>query len=500
MSTRLSRNLLAGFMGSAWTAIIGLVVVPFYLRYMGMEAYGLVGFFATMQALFQILDLGLAPTINREVARGSAVGDLEPARNLVHTLSVVYWGTSITIAAVAIVGGPLIAQHWLNANKLPATTVTHAVMLMGLIIATRWPSGMYSGALLGAQRLTVASFINAAMVTVSNVGAVAVLAFVSPRIEAFFIWQAAMGFVNVLVLRMVAWKIIGGSETSRFDVAALRRVWRFSAGMGFVALSELVLVQMDKVLLSKFVSLEDLGRYNLAGLATRVLYLFLFPVFSAIYPRLSAMVAGEQISQIIEFYKTGTRLLLSVVFPLAAFVAVFSTEIFYVWTRDLAVARSIHWVVALLLIGTAMNGAMHFPYALQLAYGKSQLPAMINGVLIAIFIPLVIVLSLHYGIVGGAAAWAILNTAYFFIGTWLTHRVILPGIAIRWMALDVGIPMAFAIVVVVLVGTWVQRQGLNIWMAIAAGAVLSLLSFGLTLLSSPHLWQRSRRLVMTLSA
>jgi O-antigen/teichoic acid export membrane protein len=487
-------------MGSVWTAMIGLLVVPFYLRYMGMEAYGLVGFFATMQALFQVLDLGLAPTLNREVARGSALGDLAPARNLVHTLSVVYWGTSMTIAAVAILAGPVIAQHWLNANRLPTATVSHAVMLMGLIIATRWPSGMYLGAVMGAQRLTIASFINASMVTVSNLGAVAVLAFISPRIEAFFLWQALMGFVNVVVLRTVAWRIIGGSETSRFDAEALKRVWRFSAGMGFVALSELVLVQLDKVLLSRFVTLEDLGRYNLAGLATRVLYLFLFPVFSSIYPRLSAMVASEQTASIIDFYKTGTRMLLAVVFPMAAFVAVFSTEIFYLWTRDLAVATSIHWVVTLLLIGTAMNGAMHFPYALQLAYGKSQLPAMINSVLIAVFIPLVIVLSLRYGILGGAAAWAILNTAYLFLGTWLTHRSILQGIATRWMLQDVGIPLALALVFVVAGGTWVHRQGLNTWTALICGAILAAAACGATLISSPHLLERSRRLVMTLSA
>ena len=39
----LSRNLLAGLINSVWSAFIGLAVIPFYLKYLGVEAYGLIG-------------------------------------------------------------------------------------------------------------------------------------------------------------------------------------------------------------------------------------------------------------------------------------------------------------------------------------------------------------------------------------------------------------------------------------------------------------------------
>ena len=75
----LGRNLLAGLANSIWSALLGLAVVPFYLKYLGIEAYGLIGFFVTTQALLQLLDMGMAPTINREVARCSASGNLQEA-------------------------------------------------------------------------------------------------------------------------------------------------------------------------------------------------------------------------------------------------------------------------------------------------------------------------------------------------------------------------------------------------------------------------------------
>lgn len=45
-----------------------------------------------------LLKMGMAPTINREVARCSAPGDLKEADNLLHTLAVVYWFMAGAIA------------------------------------------------------------------------------------------------------------------------------------------------------------------------------------------------------------------------------------------------------------------------------------------------------------------------------------------------------------------------------------------------------------------
>jgi O-antigen/teichoic acid export membrane protein len=473
MSTQLGRNLFSGFASSAWTAVIGLLVVPFYLRYLGLEAYGLIGLFTAMQALFQLLDLGVAPAINREVARSSVSGEISHARDLLHTLAVVYWSTALLIAALAVAAGPVLSLHWLNANHLSQLTIQRAVVLMGLVIAIRWPLGLYLGVLIGAQRLTVSSAINIIMITVSNVGALLILKLVSNTIEAFFLWQALSGLLNVLVLRAAAWRVLKGEKRSRFDLAKVKQIWRFSAGMGLVAVLGLLLTHLDKFVLSKFVTLQDLGLYNLAGFAARSLYLVLSPVFSAMFPRFSAMVAVDETGKIEELYKIGTRVLLAVVFPVAAYVILFSKEIFLVWTHDPAIAGSVQVVVAFLVFGTAMNGVMHFPYAIQLAYGNSRLPVSINLLLIVIFIPMLILLSQRAGIAGAAASWAILNTMYVGLGTWLTHREILKGIATGWLVRDVGIPFGLTLLIVGVGSAMVFRAVENMYLHLGLGALLS---------------------------
>lgn len=483
----LSRNLLAGMASSAWAALVGLAVVPLYLKYLGIEAYGLIGFFSTVQALLWILDLGLAPTINREVARCSASGHFREAGVLLHTLAIIYWSMGAAIFFFLAALSPLVSEYWLQSRNLPSENITHAVMLMGLIIACRWPVGLYQGALMGAQRLAISSGITISMISVGNFGAVAVLAFVSPTIEAFFIWQACVGLVYAATMRWAAWRIIGRSDDVRFNVDELKRIWRFSAGVSGLALSASILMQMDKVLLSRILSLEDFGKYALAGVVTSGLYVLLAPIFNAIYPRFSALIASGDTETLTRLYRIGTRLLSAVIFPIATLAGVFAEDLVYLWTGNLEISTEVAPILALLLMGTAINGVMIFPYALQLAYGAVRLPLMICLILIVSMVPMTFVLAMAYGAIGGASAWVIMNSAYLVMGSWLTHRVLLKEIGFKWLLWDAGVPLAFSLLVIRVVGERLHDLGQSHVANLLMASGVALLGILASILASPRL-------------
>jgi O-antigen/teichoic acid export membrane protein len=267
----------------------------------------------------------------------------------------------------------------------------------------------------------------------------------------------------------------------------LKRIWRFSAGVSGIALSALVLMQMDKVLLSRILPLEDFGRYMLASLIASGLYVILSPVFNAIYPRMSGLVSSGNTSELVELYRSGTRLLVGFIFPVAITGIVFSRDFVALWTRDPRTASTVAPIFSLFLLGTMLNGAMHFPYALQLAYGATGLPLKINMILIGAFVPTVIFLAERFGAVGGAGAWAILNCLYLFLGTWLTHRSLLKGIGARWILYDVAQPLGLAVLIAGFGGTIVRNVEHQELIRVFIGTVLALVSFAVTVLLSPGL-------------
>lgn len=64
MSLRI--GVISGYASQVYVLILGMAFVPIYIRLIGAEAYGLVGFFTMLQAWFGLLDLGLSATASRE--------------------------------------------------------------------------------------------------------------------------------------------------------------------------------------------------------------------------------------------------------------------------------------------------------------------------------------------------------------------------------------------------------------------------------------------------
>jgi len=483
LSTR--RNLLAGLANSIWSALIGLAVVPLYLKFLGIEAYGLVGFFATMQGVLQLFDMGLSPTINREVARYSATGNLKEAGKLLHTLAVVNGCMALMIASAIVGLAPFIAGYWLHPKNIPQQTVEHAIMLMGLITACHWPIALYQGVLIGAQRLTISSFINISVSTLGSMGAVAILAFVSPTIEAFFLWQAGVCLVHMTAMRWGAWSVVGKSIGVRFDFDELKRVWLFSAGMIGITFTALVFTHFDKIILSKMLSLSEFGYYMLATTVASGLYFLIMPMYNVMYPRLSALVATEDVNLLMNIYRLTTRMFSALLFPLAMLFVICSEYLVLVWTGNPIIASNAAPVVSLMVAGTTLHGVMFLPYALQLAYGMTRLPLIINSILMVLMFPLIIYFVLNYGMLGGAMAWLMLHVLYLVLGTWLTHRYLLKGMAMKWLFHDVGIPLIISLLTGLIGYYFIQGTEYSVYVKLSFFGGLALLDSLFLLLVVP---------------
>ncbi len=453
---RAVKNITIAMANSVVTIVVSLVALPFYLRYLGMEAYGLIGFSVTLQAVSQALDLGLAPTISREVARSIDADGRQRVATLLHTLGIVYIGVSVLIVIAAVIAAPWIGQRWLTAEHVSTKTIVQAVMLMGVSLACRWPISLYQGALVGAHRLALSSTVNIVVSISAALVALTVLAHVSSTIQAFFIVQAAFNLIQACTLRLLAWKVVGVAG-SRFDLAGLRRVWRFSAGMGAITITSLAFTQLDKGLLSKILDLEDFGHYMLAALVVSGLQVVVSPVFNSIYPRFSALAALGKTEELARIYSLGTRMTAAMLFPLAWTLVFHAQDLVLLWTGKPDVAMRAAPIIALLAIGSGLNGIMHFPYALQLARGATGIPLAINLGLLVLLAPLTVTLAMSHGTTGGALSWAIVGLVYVFVGTWLTGKKIMPSAGWRWLAKDVAVPLAISLCPVLL-GAWVCKS------------------------------------------
>lgn len=445
---RAGKNFLAGVASSCWGAVVAVLAVPYYIKYLGVESYGLIGFFAMMQAMLSLLDMGMSPTMNREAARHSALESITEVRALLHTLTVLYLGMGFLIAVGIYLSSNYLSDYWLKIETIDPTVVRHAIILMGVVIACRLPIGLYQGVLMGKQLILLSSKIYILMVSLSSAGAIWVLAFLSSTIEAFFIWQGLVGVFYFIVMRWVTWNALGREEIAKFNIRNLRNIWKFSVGMSGIAFSSIVLLQLDKILLSSLLTLKDFGLYSLAIILAGGLNILVIPLFNVVFPSFSGLVAKKQETQILKIYKTGAHIFSGIIFSLAFSVAFYSHEIVYLWIQDSDIANKISPLVSALIIGGAINGIMIFSYALQLAYGLTRVTLVIILSLIIFYVPATYILVITFGMLGGGYSWLLLNLVYLFFGTWLTHRYLFKTQGFEWILCDVLLPVFISFVTI----------------------------------------------------
>ena len=459
---RLSRfqvNLLTNLVGKGWVALIALAFVPVYIRFLGIEAYGLIGLFAALQAMAQLLDLGISPTVNRELARYSALSKGEgEARDLVRSLEIIAWPIGFILGAVTYGLAPWIAASWIRAETIPIEVLQQAIQLMGIVLALQWPLGLYYGGLIGLQRQALSNSARIVTGTLAALGSVAVLLWISADILTFFRWQAVISAGQVLTVMFLLWRSLPPSgRRPRVVVESLRRVRRFAAGMTGVTITSIVATQLDKVILSSLLSLEAFGYYALAGVIASGLRIVVTPVFDALFPRLSALIAIGDEEGLRSLYHRGAQLMSTLVLPLGLVLALFSYEVVKLWTGDPSTAEQAAPLVTALVIGTALNALWFLPYSLQLASGWTGLAVGLNTVLATALIPALFILTERYGAVGAASAWPMLNGAGVLASSVLTHRRLLKGEWGRWLGDDLVRPLIGATAIIVAVRLLVPR-------------------------------------------
>jgi len=416
---------------------------------LGIEAYGLVGLFATIQAISSLLEVGLSPTMNRELARLSSQSDGARAmRDLLRTVELVYWGIAIVVGAIIALLAPLIASHWVRPQNLPLSQVKDAFLLMGLVFAVQWPSTIYISGLLGVQRHDRLNAVTIATSTLRATGAVLVLWLVAPSITVFFLWQIVAATIQTCGLGYTLWRGLPQAVgRPRFSSDALRRIWRFAAGMSGITVLKVLLTQADKVTLSKLLPLDSYGYYALAGTAGAALNKLVGPFFTAYFPKFSELWSRREWDELRRVYHLGGQLLAVLLLPAAAILAFFSREVLWLWTRNAVIANHTYLLLTLIAAGTALNGLMNLPYALQLASGWTRLPLLTNVIAVVLLVPLLVVATLQWGAVGAASVWVTLNAGYLLFNIPIMHRRILPGEARRWYTKTVGPPFVATLIV-----------------------------------------------------
>lgn len=482
----LNKNIIAGYASQLYITVLGVITLPFYIKYMGAETFGLIGFFTLLQSWFNLLDFGLTPTIARETAKFK-VGGYDSSNYLQ-----LFRALNLFFLCIAVIGGIIlfliteyIAHYWLKIQNLTLSEVVFALQIMAISVVLRWMTGLYRGVISGHELLVWLSGFNTLIASLRFLAIFPILWTFGNTPTIFFSFQLLVVFVEFIGLFFKSKSLLPHNKITRklpWSIEPIKNVLQFSLSIALTSGLWILVTQTDKLIMSSLLSLEQYGYFTLAIVVASGIMLISAPISSAITPRMTKLYEEGKNSELISLYKTSTQLATLIAGSITIILAGFSKSILFLWTNNIYIAQATAPILTLYAIGYGILVVTAFPYYLQYAIGKLNLHIIGSVIYIIILMPLLFWLTQQYGMYGAGYSWLTINIIYLIGYTHIVHNKYIPKQHFDWLFNDIFIPLTPSILVIL-----VTRYSFNFaeTVSLLQLSIISITILAVSLLSNP---------------
>lgn len=458
----LRTNILASYVSQIYLIIISIAILPVYIKYMGAEAYGLVGFFAMLQGLFSLLDFGLTPTISRQTAQYNAGAETAlNFRRLFRALSSIFVVIAVVGGGVLFLLNDYIAKNWLKLENLNIQDVLFCLQIMAVCVSLRWMTGLYRGVISGFEQIVWLSVINSLIATLRFPGVLLYMYYFGFTVRSFFIFQFFIAILEFLLLAIKSSLLLPKIESREligWSLKPVKPVLSFALTIAFTSSVWVLFTQLDKFVLSGILSLSDYGYFTLAVLVAGGILQLSAPISAPIMPRMARLEGEKQHEQMRQVYLNATQFIAVIVVTAGIVLAGVAKPVLYAWTGDMALAAQAAPVLQLYALGNALLALAAFPYYLQYAKGKLFYHFIGSISSVIILVPTIIWAAKNYGAIGAGWVWFLTQVVYLVFWVSYIHTKIEPHINLLWF--KSFLPSVITVsVFTLLTNQWIEYSG-----------------------------------------
>lgn len=410
------KNIIANFAGRFWSILSNFLFVPIYIQFLGFESYSIISFTLVIAGLMAILDSGLTATLSREFAR-TDISNNEKI-NVFNTLQSSYLVIITLCIVVLFFSSGLIARNWLNLNSYTPENLSLFLKVISFDIGFQLLLRFYVGGFLGLEKQIKANLYQILWGITRN-GFVLIVIWIVPSLLVFFIWQTASTIIFSIMIGVYLKYELSGNRVFRFkfsiDKTILRKIKKFAGGMFLVSIVSTLSTQLDKLVISKLLSIEILGYYTLAiSLGTAILVL-VNPISSAILPRFTALYSAGKGEDASYLFNIINRLVTIIIFSFMLNLFYFSKEILWIWTGDIKLVELSYRYIPVVAFGYAMLSLQVIPFNIAIANGYTKLNNQLGIINLIVALPGYWFAIKYYEAMGAAIVFAFIQTIFTFV-------------------------------------------------------------------------------------
>ncbi len=418
----LARNTFLNFLGLALPLIVGVITIPFVIRWLGVDRFGILSLAWVVVGYFGFLDLGLGRATTKFVAEALGKGDIDKIPDY-------FWTTVYIQTIMGILGAvalwaltPLLVDHVLSIPPALRQETRSTLLVLAFSIPIVLISASFRGMLEAGQRFDLVNVIKipSSIVNYALPAAGILIGLGLPGIMILLVGSRGLTLLIWVWLTIKAFPFLKARRKA--DRAVIKPLMSFG---GWVTVSNVIspiLVYLDRFLIGSLITIEAVGFYSAPyefvmrlGIIPSSLLMTLFPMFSTLEGGADRLKAEL-------LFKRSVKYLLIIMGLIVVILIIAAKLLIGIWLGDEFLKQSLG-VFQILAFGFLANSLASVPYGFLQGIGRADITAKFHLLELGFYIPLTWLLVKTWGITGAAVSWAIRTTVDMILLFWASRRM-----------------------------------------------------------------------------
>jgi len=402
----LARNTLLNLLGQVLPGLVALAAIPFIIKGLGTEAFGVFSLALVVLGYFGLFDLGLGAATTKFVAEYLGRGDTRRIAGLVWIslgLQLVLGGTGGILLASGV---SLLVGKVLNVPPALLAEARTTFLLLAASLPLVLGTSALRGVLEAGQRFDLVNAVKipalAATYVIPGIGAS--FGFRLPEIVAALVVARLAVALAYLMLCLRAFPFLGSSISFRFR--ELRPLVTYGSWIMVSNLVGPLFHYLGPLFIGILLSMTAVAYYTAPSQLLAAFWLLSGSLVPTLFPAFSSLDASSDRLAIEQLYARSLQALLLTAGP-AVLIAVFlARTILLVWLGGDFAERSTV-LLQILLVGSLINSLALVPHTLLRGLGRPDLTAKFHLLELPIFVGTAWFLTKEMGLVGAALSWTL---------------------------------------------------------------------------------------------
>lgn len=421
----IARNTIFNFSGRVLPLIIGIITIPFIVRGLGEERFGLLSLIWIVLGYFTIFDLGLGRATTKYIAEALGKGQTDQIADITWTAISVQALFGVLGTIIVLFSSSFLAERILNISPSLIEEALLAFRVLAFSVPIVLITSSFSAVLEATQRFDL---INAVKIPVS------VLTFVLPLIGLEFHFNLPGIIMLILFARVAALAALASlafyvTPHIRKIRSSLSQFPRLISFGGWVAVSNILgptLQYLDRFLIGSILTMTVVAYYTAPFDAMSRLWIIPGSLVMTIFPAFSSL-GIKRINEVQNFFLRASKYIFFIMSIITLFPIIFAQDILALWLGKTFAENSTN-VLRVLSLGILASSLTHLSLALFQGIGRPDIAVKIQAVLLPVSILLTIILIKTVGIVGAAISWTFCR----IVGLIISWRVAWKLISLRY--------------------------------------------------------------------